>query len=149
MKEINLEESNIIGIITRASNSDTESISVLWGRFYSEDILNKIPNRINDEIISLYCDYEGDYTRPYNLLIGCGVSSTENIPKGMTAKKIPAGKYAVFTATGKIPDSIVKTWQEIWNTGLKRTYMGDFEIYGEKSANPENAEVEIYIGIKE
>jgi len=149
MKEINLTESNIIGITTRASNSDTGSISALWGRFYSEDIINKIPNKLSNDIISLYCDYEGDYTMPYSVVIGCRVSSAEIIPDGMTAKIIPAGKYAVFTAAGKIPESIVETWQKIWGSGLQRTYTGDFEIYGERSADPENAEVEINIGIKE
>src|SRR5258706_3497472 len=148
MKEINLPESNIIGIMTKASNSDMQSISVLWGRFYSEDILNKIPNKLGNDIISLYCDYEGDYTKPYSLLIGCRVSSTENIPESMTVKKIPAGKYVVFTAKGKIPDSIIKTWQKIWGSGIERAYTFDYEDYGESSTNPEK-EVDIYIAVKD
>lgn len=149
MKTINLPESKIIGITTRASNSDTGSISVLWGRFYSEGTLNKIPAKLSSEVISLYSDYEGDHTKPYNLTIGCRVGDAENIPDGMTTKTIPAGKYAVFTAKGKMPGSIVDAWQKIWNADIERTYVCDFELYGEKSADPENAEVEIYIGIKE
>jgi len=147
MTEKTFPEINIIGIETRASNSDMQSISNLWGRFYSEDIINKIPNKLGDEIISLYCDYEGDHTKPYTLVIGCKVISVENIPVGMVKKKIHAGKFAVFTAKGKIPGCIIETWQKIWTSGIKRTYIGDYEDYGAGSSNPEK-EVNIYIAIE-
>jgi predicted transcriptional regulator YdeE len=31
---------------------------------------------------------------------------------------------------------------------LDRSYTADFEIYGEKAQNPENAEVDIFIAVK-
>jgi nucleotidyltransferase substrate binding protein (TIGR01987 family) len=44
-------------------------------------------------------------------------------------------------------------WQNIWkmNTadlGGKRAYIADFEVYDERSQNPEQAVLDIYIGIK-
>jgi len=49
-----------------------------------------------------------------------------------------------------MPNAVVATWQEIWsnNIALYRTYHADFEVYGEKSQQGENSEVEIYIGVR-
>ena len=46
-----------------------------------------------------------------------------------------------------MPNAVVNTWLEIWHKDkeLKRKYSYDFEVYGAKSQNGENSEVEIYI----
>lgn len=36
------------------------------------------------------------YTQPYSLLIGCQVSSMDDIPQDMVAKTIPSGSYAIL-----------------------------------------------------
>ncbi len=67
----------------------------------------------------------------------------------MTGKEVEEGNYKIFTAKGKMPDAVVNKWMEIWKDDeLKRAYTSDFEVYGEKSQNPKNAEVEIYIAVK-
>jgi predicted transcriptional regulator YdeE len=38
-------------------------------------------------------------------------------------------------------------WTKIWNTEIDRKYSADFEVYGEKAQDPENAEVDIYISL--
>jgi predicted transcriptional regulator YdeE len=43
---------------------------------------------------------------------------------------------------------VIEGWQKIWSTDLNRSYVADFEVYGEKTKNPEDAEVEIYVGIR-
>ncbi len=142
---------NVIGIECRTSNAPEngpQDIPRLWGRFYGEDIINKIPNKASNEVIALYCDYEGDYTQPYSIVIGCPVTSLNNIPEGMVAKTIPAGSYAVFRAIGEYPTSLIETWGNIWQTELKRTYTGDYEFYGEKFSSGSPQEVEIYIAIE-
>jgi predicted transcriptional regulator YdeE len=49
-----------------------------------------------------------------------------------------------------MPKAVVETWQEIWSSdkSLNRKYTYDFEVYGEKSQNGLNSEVEIYIAMK-
>jgi predicted transcriptional regulator YdeE len=141
----------VIGIDCRTSNTPEagpKDIPKLWGRFYSEDILNRIPNKTSNEVIALYCDYEGDCTQPYSVVIGCPVSSIDTIPEGMVAKTIPASAYAVFHAIGEHPKALIETWGNIWKqSSLERTYISDFELYGNKFFSGLPKEVEVYIGI--
>lgn len=141
----------LIGIQCRTSNAPEEGsrdIPRLWEKFYTEDIINQIPHKCSQEIMALYCDYEGDYTQPYSCVIGCPVSSLEQIPDGMVAKVIPEGSYAVFSAIGEHPQSLIETWGKIWQTPLKRTYTGDYEVYGEKFFSDSAKEVSVFIAIE-
>lgn len=148
-KTVALPEFKVAGIAIHTSNESMAEIGALWGRFYKEGIQGKIPNKTDGSVIGLYTEYEGDHTKPYTLLIGCKVSKAENLPEGFSTKTIPAAKYAVFTAKGKMPDCIMEAWQGIWNSDIERAYTSDFELYGEKSADPANAEIDIYIAIKD
>ena len=141
----------IVGISCRTSNAPEDGpqdIPQLWGRFYNEDIMNKIPNKASQEVIALYCDYEGDYTKPYSIVIGCPVNSLEAVPQGMVAKRIPSGSFAVFRAVGEYPASLIETWGKIWQTELKRSYTGDYEFYGDKFISGSPKEVEVLIAIE-
>lgn len=152
MEKEQIKTFSVIGITVRTSNQNGEGardIPALWGRFHSENIMSKIPNRIGDEIYGIYTEYEGDYTKPYTTLIGCGVSSLTEIPEGMTGLTIKAGAYSKLTVKGNLMKNLVfEGWQKIWNTDLLRSYVVDFEVYGEKTKNPEDAEVDIYVGVK-
>lgn len=142
----------IVGIECRTSNAPEagpHDIPQLWGRFYNEDIIGQILNKISNEVVALYCDYEGDYTQPYSLVIGCPVSSSDMIPDGMVAKTIPTGSYAVFRAVGEYPASLIEAWGNIWQQeDLKRTYTGDYELYGDKFTSGAPKEVEVFIAIE-
>ncbi len=141
----------VIGIDCRTSNAPEagpQDIPKLWGRFYGEDIISRIPNKTSHEVIALYCDYEGDYTHPYSIVIGCPVSSIDTIPEGMVAKTLPASSYAVFRAIGEHPKALIETWGNIWQQpSLKRTYTGDFELYGDKFVSGSPKEVEVFIAM--
>jgi len=141
----------VVGIDCQTSNAPEagpQDIPKLWGRFYSEDVLNRIPNKTSNEVIALYCDYEGDYTQPYSVVIGCPVSSIDTIPEGMVAKTIPASSYAVFRAIGEHPKALIETWGNIWKeSDLDRTYTGDFELYGDKFVSGSPKELEVFIAI--
>jgi predicted transcriptional regulator YdeE len=143
----------IIGISVRTSNQDNKAatdIPVLWNQFISEKILDKIPNKINTEVYSIYTNYEGDHTKPYDTILGCKVSSLESIPSGMIGQAFEGGKVAKFTSKGNLEDNIIyKKWLDIWNTDLDRTFTADFEIYGAKALDRANAEVDIFIAINE
>lgn len=141
-----------MGIGVRTTNENGQSakdIGALWNKFMSEGILDKIPNKIDNTIYSIYTEYEGDYTQPYTTILGCKVESTDIIPDGMLIKTIQAGNYEKFTAKGDLTKGAVyEKWTKIWNTDLDRLYTADFEVYGEKAQNPVDAEVDILIAIK-
>ncbi|PXV63042.1 putative transcriptional regulator YdeE [Dysgonomonas alginatilytica] len=147
-----IEKFYIIGISVRTTNEGSQAakdIPELWVRFMSEDIDSKIPNRVSHDVYGIYTEYEGDFTQPYTTVIGCKVSSLDNIPEGLVGLTIETANYEKFTAKGKLSDDIVlKKWQEIWQSNMDRAYLADFEIYGERSMDMESAEVDIFISVK-
>jgi predicted transcriptional regulator YdeE len=145
-----LEAFHIIGITVRTTNVNNKAlkdIGELFGYFVSQNILEKIPNRISENLYCVYTDYESDFNGPYTTIIGCKVSSLNNIPAGLTGKTIPESKYQVYRSTGKLSISLAKTWEGIWNTDLVRRYSADFDIYGEKAKDFENAELDTYVAV--
>lgn len=141
----------VIGIECRTSNAPEAGLHDIprhWEKFFNENVVLRIPNKATDEVIALYCDYEGDHTLPYSLVIGSEVSSLEDIPEGMVAKMLPASTYAMFPAIGEHPKSLINTWKTIWQTDLKRTYTGDFEVYGHKFMADTTKEVDVFIAIE-
>lgn len=148
---MDIQKFNIIGISIRTTNENEQSgkdIPALWDKFISEGIAEKIPNKINHSIYSVYTDYEKDHTKPYTTILGCAVESLDLIPEGMIGKVIETASYEKFIAIGNLNNGIViNEWIKIWNSDLNRSFTSDFEIYGEKAQNPENAEVDIFIAI--
>lgn len=128
----------IIGIAVQSTNEGGKSIKDLgdlWGRFYSEDFMSKIPNKIDETIYAIYTDYESDFTGRYTAIIGLRVNELNNIPDGMVGRTFEGGTYKKFIAEGEMPQAIVKQWQYIWENDKKltRKYTADFEIYNEDS----------------
>lgn len=142
----------VIGISVRTTNENMQAakdIPALWNRFFSENVPAKIPGIVSQDIYCMYTDYEKDYTRPYTTLLGLKVKNLDVIPEGLTGKLVSSSDYLPFCATGKISDGIVfNEWTKIWNTEINRAYSCDFEVYGEKSKNPDHAEVDIFIAVK-
>jgi predicted transcriptional regulator YdeE len=141
---------HIIGIFVRTTNVNNKSlkdIGELFGKFMGQNNPEKIPNKISGDIYCVYTDYESDYNGPYTAIVGCKVSSLKDIPSGMIGKTIPDSKYQVYKSTGKLSISLAKTWEGIWNTDINRRYSADFDIYGEKAADFENAEVDTYVAV--
>ena len=137
---VNHDSFHIIGISLKTSfDSDSQDIPPFWGKFFSENILDTIPNKANEKIIATYTDYnDGSYV----LTIGAQVNSLENIPEGLVFKTIPAAKFAVFKNQGPAEKIVPKMWQHIWNLNLERTFSGDFEAYDNDST------VAIYVTVK-
>lgn len=146
-----LNEFFIMGISVKTTNQNGQAmqdIGGLFGKFFAENIIEKIPNKASFDVYCMYTDYEGDFMAPYTTIIGCKVSSLEKIPEGLVGKKIPATKYKVFNSKGKLPECVGKTWGEIWQSNLDRKYLADFDVYGMKALDPNNAEVETYVSVK-
>lgn len=152
MKAITIESFSIIGISTRTTNEKMQSatdIRRLWDKFLSEKIIDQIPGKIDDTVYCIYTDYEKDETKPYTTIFGCKVKNLDFVPEGFTAKTIETGNYKLFTIKGKLTDNIIfQKWKEIWNADIKRKYTADYEVYGEKARNPDNAEVDIFVAIE-
>ena len=152
MNRDNLEQFSIVGIAIRTTNENGQSsqdIPELWARFVGEDIMNKISNKVSEDIYAVYTDYELDHTKPYTTILGCKVSSMEDLAEGFVSKVIGKATYEKRTAKGSIlQGSVYNEWINIWNASLPRSFVADFEVYSTKALDPENAEVDIYIGVE-
>lgn len=138
----------VVGISCRTSNSLTGAFRDIpnhWKRFLKERIADQIPDKLSDNIIALYCDYEGNHTQHYSLVLGCQVSSLGNLPSGMVGKTVCGGRYAQFHVVGELPQALISTWAKIWQQpDLQRTYTGDYEVYQEQASEGPKR-VDLYI----
>ncbi len=152
MQTVQITPFQIIGITVRTSNENDQAasdIGLLWERFMTEGISQKISNKTSDEIFAIYTNYESDHTRPYDTLFGCKVDSLDTIPDGMVGQAFEGGTFAKFTAKGDVTKGAVyQAWVAIWNTDLDRRYTADFEVYGEKATEITNAEVDIFVAME-
>lgn len=152
MEKTTIESRNIVGIAIRTSNQDQQAatdIPKLWEQFSNEDIINKIPNKVNNDMYCIYTEYEGDFTQPYTTLIGCETTDLTHVPEGMKGITIEGGAYMKLTACGKLSDGVVvQEWSKVWQSDLPRTYKADFELYKAEAFDPDNAEIDIFVGVK-
>jgi predicted transcriptional regulator YdeE len=149
----------VVGIAARTTNANEMFgkgvIADQWAHFMKEGLLNRIPNKADSNILAVYTDYESDANGAYTFLIGAKVSSADDVSPGMVIRKIPAGRYAMFTSEkGFVGKVVPETWSRIWALpksapGGNRAYLADFEIYDRRAADPQNAQVDIYVGIIE
>lgn len=151
MTTITIEPFAVAGIAVRTTNENGQAmtdIPALWARFMSENVIVRIPGRVDDTVYCIYTDYEKDHTRPYTTLLGCKVTSLDDLPAGLTGKVLGGGTYTPFNAKGDLTEGIVyHEWLRIWNAGIDRTFTTDFEVYGPKATDMKNAEVDIFIAV--
>jgi len=148
----------VIGIEARTSNAREMTpdgvIGKQWARFMRENLAAQIPNKADTTIVALYTDYASDKDGEYTFILGARVTSASQLPAGMAANKVPPGRYAIFTSEkGPVAKVVMETWQKIWSIpkgspGGDRAYQTDYEVYDERAASPQEAQVEIHIGIK-
>ncbi len=147
----------IIGIEARTTNANEgtpdAAIPRQWQKFFQEGILSKIPGKIGANIYALYSDYASDRNDEYGYVIGAMVEEGTVAPAGLVGKRVQGGQYAVFTSDqGPLPKVVPRAWQklsELEDQGkIKRAYKTDFEIYDQRAKDPQNAQVDIYIGLK-
>lgn len=143
------EKKFFIGLELRTNNEECSSaMPAHKEKFFKENTIAKISNKVNGNILALYTDYEGDYTKPYSWILGCEVSSLDEIPEGLVGKVIPESKCAVFTTQGEFPQGLIAAWQAIWKSNLSRCYTSDFELYHSDFDPQKNPEVKVYIAIE-
>jgi len=148
----------VAGYMIRTSNSKemggNGEIGKLWGRFMQQNLGAQIPNRTGKTLMVVYSDYASDEKGEYSYLLGAPVTSVDALPAGMSYRRIPAGQYAVFTTDrGPLVDVLQAAWRHIWATPSAelsgpRAFVADYEIYDQRSVDPNNAQVEIHIGLR-
>ncbi len=151
MSTLKKEAFYVVGISVRTTNENgkaMQDIPALWQQFMEGNILEKLTNKVSNEIYAVYTDYEKDHTKPYTMILGCRVENLNDIPEGMIGKKVEETNYNKFVAKGDLTKgAVVNEWMKIWNSDIDRAFTSDFEVYGEKSQNPTNGEVEIFIAL--
>ncbi len=152
MEKLTVAPFKLIGITVRTSNADPEQtakdIGGLWQRLLAEQLIAQIPNKVDTTVYSAYTDFESDHTGAYTTLLGCRVSSIDQVPEGMQAIEVNGGSYQKTICRGDLAKGVVYgAWAAIWEMDLGRTFTTDYEVYGPKALNPADAEVEIFVAV--
>ena len=150
---VQLQKFSVMGYEIRTTNAREMTkegqIGPLWDRFRRENLLDKIPNKVDSNIVVVYSNYESDKDGAYSYLIGAKVGTISPVPPGMAAGTVPAGRYTIFTSErGPVAKVVIETWQRILavpksEPGGQRAYKSDFEIYDQRAADPQNSQVDI------
>jgi len=143
-----LEEKNVAGFSARINNSSPEMGTViggLWQKLYLPENCSAIKERANEKALGIYTDYSSDERGDYTVMTAFEVKSDAE-QAGFEMRKIPAGKYAKFVVKGNMLTAVQEFWQKLWGMELERSFVCDFEEY--QNADPENAEIHMYIGVK-
>ena len=148
----------VIGVSVRTNNAKEQTtdgqIGKTWQRLSQEKFLTKIPNKVDQSIIAAYTNYAGDKNGDYNFILGAKVTSDKEVPEGMVAVKISAGRYAKYTSEkGPVYKVVPDVWKRIWEAPASdptgnRAYQTDFELYDQRAVDPETSQVDVYVGIK-
>lgn len=128
------EPPEIAGITVRTSNArerdpETAALPGLWARFIATAPAPEVGPP--SPIFSVYTDYETDLNGAYTVVLG---HEADRSPGGDRSLRLAAGRYAVFTSSGAMPDAVVHGWQQIWAYFARpdappRAYTTDFECY--------------------
>lgn len=138
---------HIIGLELRTNNQvAAQTIPVFWGRFMAEGILQRLPDKVSDDVWAVYTHFENAGVNNeglYSLIIGAEVPANSEVPTGLVRTVLPASWRAVFEAQTGRPESVADVWPLIWaRQDLKKTFIADAERYAA------NGEIQIWIGVQ-
>ena len=160
-EKVTLGEITLVGLTARTNNKnemnpEKAKIGKMAGAYWGNQIGNKIKHRKNPGVTYVvYTEFESDENGEYTYFIGETVDSIDDQDLSeFKVLTIPESQYHKFTtSSGKMPDIVISAWQKIWamkenDFEGKRKYVADFEVYDQRSADLNNAVIDIYIGIK-
>ena len=157
-KIVNGDGFTVVGISARTNNTKEMTtdgvIGKMWGRVMQEGVIDKIPNKADRNIVAVYTDYASDHNGEYTYVLGARVNSATDVPPGMVAKRIPEGRYAVFASEkGAAMNVVPALWIKINSlpptaVGGDRAYGADYEIYDERAMDPQNLQMDVYLGLR-
>jgi predicted transcriptional regulator YdeE len=162
------KEKKIVAVSARTSFSnesgDDAQISKIVSSYFARGLQDKILHKQNPGVmIDGFMSYEAEhqhgcfYDGSYDYFIGEEVSDFGAInyeDLGLKQIEIPAGNYIKLTTIrGLMPNIIIDAWHKIWKMtegelGGKRAYLVDFQVFDERSRDPSDAEIDIYIGVE-
>jgi predicted transcriptional regulator YdeE len=148
----------VAGISARTNNAAEMSgrgkIGSLWQTFLQTNLAATIPNKLDSNLIAVYSNYESDHTGDFTFHLGAAISSIDNLPSGLSAVDVSAGRYAVITSdSGPVTQVVPAVWQRIWSMspeelGGRRAFAVDYELYDHRAADPQNTQVDVHISIR-
>ena len=152
-EDLVVEPFKVIGLTVISSLQDqqnTTDIGIFWGQLYAQKIMDRIPNKLSNDVYIVYTDYANNPDEGFRIIIGAKVSTLDSIPGGLTGRTIGGGNYKKFIAHGQMPNAINTLWSQIRlmdTSRLNRDYRSDFEVYGRDRSSPD-AEVGVFISVK-
>lgn len=146
---VSLEEKTVAGLAVRTNNfapALDKVIGGLWKSFFEGGVYTAIGGKLNNKTLGIYTDYVNDEKADYTVIAACETDGIK-LPEAAVTRTIPAGRYARFIVTGNQQKAVADFWEQLWQMELPRAFVCDFEEYQNKEM--ENAEIHIYIGLKE
>jgi predicted transcriptional regulator YdeE len=147
----------VAGLARRTNNAKEAAgegeIGKVWLEFTQGHVGDKIPHPLDDNLIAVYTDYESDQHGDYTYLLGKKVSDLSDLPAGLVGRYVPSGRYATFVSEkGPLLQVVPQVWQRIWSMsvaalGGKRAFEADYEVYDERAQDPQNGQVDVYVGL--
>lgn len=126
------------GVIDKAQAP--AQIGALWQRAVAAGVV-----RPDAPSYAVYTDYEDRLATRYRVVVG-GESDAEAGP-GQEVVEIPAGRFAVFEATGAPAEVAGQLWNCVWTQWSdrdRRSFAVDYERY---VGSPDRAELSLFIGL--
>jgi predicted transcriptional regulator YdeE len=145
---VEIEPFDVVGLSVITDNTRAaEDINTLWERLFAERVAQNISGKTDDMIFAIYSDYEGDHEAPYRYTLGYRCRPGHDTPPDLQRVSIIDQPYAVLSAAGPQPQSLIQTWEAIWSGDLPRSFRTDFEIYGPRFFEEGLNEILIHVGI--
>ncbi len=123
----------LVGISVETSlenDRHLNDIRSLWERQARENLFGDIPNDADNQIYIAYTDYNfGNNGSSFTVVMGRRVTNLDSIPAGFISLTIPEARYAVIEVSGNLEENVPRTWIEIEEKKLSRTYTTDLEVY--------------------
>ena len=149
VKKVSLGETLIHGMSVRTNNAtemlgEQGKIGGLYHAFAQQVVLD-YENGAN--LYGVYHHYESDHNGDFSVLVGSAPDKLSTTAK-LEPIVLQAGDYLMFSRTGRMPNTVIELWKEIWayfddeRNNDKRAYTTDFERYIGMDA------VEVYIAIQ-
>lgn len=138
-------ETLVAGTVLRSPAMAIEGVRrVRVEQAWREMLTRQLPGPTGTAYIDFLPEMESYQTH----ILGYQCKTIDDLQPGDILARVPAGKYAVFTASGaNLGDVIAGLWTRIWEAEererIKRAYTGDFEQY------PSRDSVEVYVAIAE